>query len=147
MALYTFLTVVVTAATALAASSSITAPDTFNLLALEPTGTITPTLAASIISADPTASRTTYWIYCNVPGTEFGQPEEAPCNHLHGASVTVDPTAMTVTIKRQSQVIDARIPTDNPGFAGTRETLINVYASPGPPQALRSQGQIRETYK
>jgi D-serine deaminase-like pyridoxal phosphate-dependent protein len=127
MTLYTILAAVATAATALAATSiSTTASNTFNLLALEPTGMNTPSLDASIISADPTASRTTYWIYCDLPDTEFGQPESAPCNHLHGASVTVDPTAMTLTIRRQSQVVDARVPTDDPGFSGVKETFINV---------------------
>jgi hypothetical protein len=129
MPLYAFMTVVATAATVLAVTSATT-NGTFNLFVMEPTGAFTtPTIRASIIRADPSAARTVFWINCDDGAglnDHFGEAKWAPCNHIDGASVTVDATAMTINLRRQSQVIDGRVPTADPSFVGTTETFINV---------------------
>ncbi|KAL2192934.1 hypothetical protein P885DRAFT_64404 [Corynascus similis CBS 632.67] len=65
--------------------------------------------AASLYYVDESASETAYYVGCTIPVGNvfegFGRPQSAPCNYLHGASITLNPSGMTMTIHRHSQIL------------------------------------------
>jgi hypothetical protein len=88
----------------------------------------TPSIYASIISANPSLSETAYYINCAVSddSDDWGLPPSAPCDYIGGASVTINPTAMTLRLRRESQVVSAAFPTEAPDETRYVETLITV---------------------
>ncbi|KAH6856472.1 hypothetical protein B0I37DRAFT_76636 [Chaetomium sp. MPI-CAGE-AT-0009] len=117
---------------ALAATTTTSASNVFNIFVIDPTGPVaaTPVVQASVISVDPALSQTAYWISCEMRGSEFyGLPPPPPCNYIGGASVTINPTGMTLRVRRGSQVVSVRPATDGLGESITRETTITVTAT------------------
>ena len=104
-----------------------------NLFVIDPTGALpSPTIHASIIRVVPSLTQTEYYITCApLTGDQyFGKPKPAPCNHIDGASVTINPTGMTLHLVRTSQVIDGRQP------ELTKETAVTVYEPPSSPPCV-----------
>ncbi|KAK3294700.1 uncharacterized protein B0H64DRAFT_375460 [Chaetomium fimeti] len=119
------------ASAALAETTTTSASNVFNLFVIDPTGPVaTPVVQASVISVDPDLLQTAYWITCEIRGGEFqGRPLPAPCNYVGGASVTINPTAMTLNVRRGSQVVSVDPATGASDGATTRETIITVTAT------------------
>ncbi|KAG7285011.1 hypothetical protein NEMBOFW57_009629 [Staphylotrichum longicolle] len=113
-------------APALARAASTTSDSSIiNLFVIDPTPAVSSqTIHASIMRVVPSLTQTEYYITC-VPlqGEEyFGKPKPAPCNHIDGASVTINPTGMALHLVRTSIILDAReLP--------TKETAISVSAT------------------
>ncbi|KAK4243125.1 hypothetical protein C7999DRAFT_18480 [Corynascus novoguineensis] len=94
-----------------------------SVFAIDPTDlevTAAPTIQASLYYVDESESETAYYVGCTIPidnvSEEFGRPQSAPCNYLHGASITLNPSGMTMTIHRQSQILSVR---DKPRFTNS----------------------------
>lgn len=108
------------------AASTTTDSSIINLFVIDPTPAVpSQTIHASIMRVVPSLTQTEYYITC-VPlqgDKYFGKPKPAPCNHIDGASVTINPTGMALHLVRTSIVLDAReLP--------TKETAISVYDCP-----------------
>ncbi|KAK4156005.1 hypothetical protein C8A00DRAFT_31169 [Chaetomidium leptoderma] len=109
-------------------TTTTSASDTFNLFVIDPLGPVpSPTIYASIVRADPSLSQTEYWISCQpFEDDDYQGPlPPAPCHYIHGATVTINPTGMTLQIRRESQLIRA-VPTEGLDVNLTKETFITV---------------------
>ncbi|KAL2168162.1 hypothetical protein VTG60DRAFT_330 [Thermothelomyces hinnuleus] len=91
--------------------------------------TATPTIQASIVRADDLERETVYWVQCIIDSDfdldDIGRPPSAPCNYLYGASLTLNPSGVTMRIARESQVLSVSN-TDVSGDFTTEETYITV---------------------
>jgi hypothetical protein len=130
MALYLLLPLLAAVAPAVAQFATTTsASDVTSLFVMDPpSATESLSISASIIRVVPSLSQTEYWIKCALPSQDaahFGQPLDAPCNYIDGASVTINPTAMMLTVhQRVSQIVDGRQTGGQPSV--TKETFVTV---------------------
>ncbi len=100
---------------AAAGTTTNTATPTVSLFVVDPTGPHlgpSTTIKASVISVDPSLSQTTYFVDCPLTAdpSGMGRPLSAPCDYLHGASVTANPSGMTLRLLRESQAISIEGP-------------------------------------
>lgn len=104
------------------ATTTTSASNTVGLFVMNsPTATqTTPTISVSIMRVVPTLTQTEYWVDCPLEDDS----KQPPCNWIHGASVTVNPTAMVLNVGRSSQLVDGRH-SDGQPFT-TKETWITV---------------------
>ncbi|KAK4038086.1 hypothetical protein C8A01DRAFT_48263 [Parachaetomium inaequale] len=113
-------------------TTTTSASETFDLFVMNPTGSgSTPSIYASIISVNPTLSETAYYISCPLSddADDWGRPQSAPCNYIGGASVTINPTAMTLRLRRESQLVSDALATGGPDETRFVETFITVSAT------------------
>lgn len=71
---------------------------------------VTPTISASIISADGAEHETVFWVGCtedSIGISSIGRPPSGPCNYLRGASLTINPSRVMAQITRESLVHSA----------------------------------------
>ncbi|KAK4236381.1 hypothetical protein C8A03DRAFT_16972 [Achaetomium macrosporum] len=100
----TFLTAIGAIGPALAqVATTISATGTIDLFVMESATTAALSVSASILSADPSRTETAYWIECPLPSGLGTQ--SPPCNYIHGASVTMNPTGMALTNNGRSSLI------------------------------------------
>lgn len=86
-------------AIALLLVGSTSAETTIDLFVAEPALGATPTIEASIITIIPSRSETQYYIACPL---DFGGENDPPCDWIHGASVTINPSGMALRLVRES---------------------------------------------
>jgi hypothetical protein len=80
---------------------------TVDLFVMGSGGTAVSSISASIITAYPSRNETAYYVNCEMATDNEGRmiPQSPPCDYIDGASVTINPGGMHLTLERESLIV------------------------------------------